>query len=626
MSSATRPGVLCIGSERALGLACALVLLGACPKRGDDESESKGKAGAKHYAEGRGENADPSPPAPAAPTLPETDARLIYFLDQPHAGDHAWVHFDNGLDEPLYVFLPDQRELEVPPRSRTIVMFPRTVLSFRTKAGDRLDDIEVYLLSHHTYVYNPRARWDYVVETRAPGKPSAPSKRELRGLVFFDQGIVHAPFAPFPHKGAEGEALVRLAHLGAEPVPERSVRTTQYATVWWSIVEVADGEITAQVSPRFVPPDSVLFVDNATTEAIELELDGRLLPKVAPGAQLRVNLCSGKRSLRAAGEKVTAELAAGKRYAWSPRAAREYLVERKAYGGKGGAAPASEVLKQTGVFAVKTDYAFVPFPDSAPAGMRTRLALGRALPPADLPPPPPTPPEPDFSGPAVRVGPSKPLEPAPYTCDALGVGDDEDACREHRKMSRFQCSWLDRVASDALQPSAPIAECVRSNHSVVKECRGLDPEGYDDCVTSTRAIRLVGCRDPSGVVYVLHVPPKMRVLANDEALREHYAPLESGDEALAYLLLATSYRAVQEKDLAEKKASKGKFLVADPKPTEVFKVDAGWRVRMFTQDICGCIVPNLIEVELGITPDGHYKELGRREIWRAPKSELRCAD
>jgi tetratricopeptide (TPR) repeat protein len=156
--------------------------------------------------------------------------------------------------------------------------------------------------------------------------------------------------------------------------------------------EDGEGGISVQRASSAAAPDARVYVD-AATDAVALALDGAEVGGVPAGEQRSLYLPAGAWRLGArrggVESAVARELAAGRRYAWTPGAGRAYAIDYERYGpaflGDKGETPTPRSARGLELFEVRTDFAFEPFPDQVrtafgTATTRSRLGLGAVAP------------------------------------------------------------------------------------------------------------------------------------------------------------------------------------------------------------------------------------------------------
>jgi hypothetical protein len=127
---------------------------------------------------------------------------------------------------------------------------------------------------------------------------------------------------------------------------------------------------------------------------------------------------------------------------------------------------------------------------------------------------------------------------------------------------------------------------------------------------------------PVFVRYVIYRDGAFVLLANREALRDTYAPIESPEAALSYAMAATGLEARYGQERQTNHAYEGN-RIAD---THVTEVANGYRVILFDLYLFGCGPHWTYEVDLHVRTDGEITELGRRPVFRDKATDGVCID
>jgi serine/threonine-protein kinase len=356
----------------------------------------------------------PATPPGAAPVRPPagpftlrdagSDAKVWLPGDQAH-GDVS-VIVDNGTADTVAVQLEESASFEVGPSKRLRIETRPGKLRLRASAkGELLDDETHDLAAGHTYAYNPRARWDYVIESASYSTMSlmggGKGERHVRGPVFLDAGKVDCVFQPLPEKttvttqgGFGSTTLTALRHEGDAPVPGRSSRWLgrpgeQGA---FRLVTLGDREHVLEAASAASEPTAELFADNPYEQPMALLVDGVPVVDALPGGeQERLHLAPGLHELVATGPRpshLREQLRAGGRYAYTPGGNREYVIDEQLYGSPmaGGHAAEPRSFRGLDFFEISTDFAFEDFPSTIRGNVfsgdlrKSRLARGEAGP------------------------------------------------------------------------------------------------------------------------------------------------------------------------------------------------------------------------------------------------------
>lgn len=202
----------------------------------------------------------------------------------------------------------------------------------------------------------------------------------------------------------------------------------------------------------------------------------------------------------------------------------------------------------------------------------------------------------------------------PSFCVAIGKDDPVD-CKDDPKVRAAGCDSIVPPPQEwgALKPSAAVGICQKFK--------------------GDSAVRIVGCAHPIKQWYLVLLPQvskqEIKVVKNKEEFRAYYAPIESGEEAISYIVALTNSFPLfnfPKKYFVYTPEETGVYTEKNPKPTETVQKKDGFEVRLFENKKCGCHLPELTEVNYFVTTDGNISELKRKTIWRADGRGQICVD
>ena len=126
----------------------------------------------------------------------------------------------------------------------------------------------------------------------------------------------------------------------------------------------------------------------------------------------------------------------------------------------------------------------------------------------------------------------------------------------------------------------------------------------------------------SYVRYVILRDGEFRLLKSEEEFRAIYAPVETPEEALSYVLAVTNLSAYY--GLGYNPAYK--YEVGRIEDTFVSPESDGFVLRLYHDGFFGCGPHWTSEVEMHVSPEGIVQEVGRKPIFRDPDIDELCVD
>jgi len=337
---------------------------------------------------------DKPEPTPAASGLTR-DAEGSYDWNAKGAGETAAIYFDNGGDKAVTIDVESGGSINVEPGKRTKLVARAGDLALAITGGDSAaEQYKIHMEANHTYIYNPHAAWDYVIETHVystMGLGPKPAKEILTGLVLFDAGDVDYPFADAPGSitlpGFGNATRTSLDHDGTKSYDDRTLRLARGPGGMVRIVTVPDGPYVVQSTTDLTLPVYVR-VDNPYKKTLDLQVDGTSVCAIEADGDETLYLTPGEHALAGRGipaAHLECALKAGKKYVWEPEGLRSFDLDYQYYGSAMLNPGKRDKMSFRGLvfFELHTDYAFEEFPDTASlSGMemagawRSRLGWG----------------------------------------------------------------------------------------------------------------------------------------------------------------------------------------------------------------------------------------------------------
>jgi len=201
------------------------------------------------------------------------------------------------------------------------------------------------------------------------------------------------------------------------------------------------------------------------------------------------------------------------------------------------------------------------------------------------------------------------------------------ACADGSPLAAFGCYEISEPDDllGGLEPSYPIAECSTGGFSREEEeewdVEWLGVSDYDYNAKGGYFYR-VGGRASSAVRYVMVRDDQFVLIETEDEFREIFAPIDSADEALSYVLAVTGlfplYGLEPEPSL--------EYFVEEITDTHVETVVDAFLVNLFYHETFGCGPHRTLAVDFHITRDGHIKQLSKTPVLTNPERDDWCVD
>ena len=212
----------------------------------------------------------------------------------------------------------------------------------------------------------------------------------------------------------------------------------------------------------------------------------------------------------------------------------------------------------------------------------------------------------------------QPNLPVPPAFDAGCLEDEYGSrpCISNSSLAVLGCDEIQLPSSltGGLNPSYPIAECQLIPEQVKAETQAEIEQGLYFFYTGGLFGRYVR--------YVIFQDGEFRLLKSEDEFRAIYAPVESPEEALSYVLAVTNLSAYY--GLAYSPAYK--YEVGRIEDTTVIPEPDGYKLRLYHDAVFGCGPHWISEVEMQVSTEGVIQEIGRKPIFRDPLQDDLCVD
>ena len=201
--------------------------------------------------------------------------------------------------------------------------------------------------------------------------------------------------------------------------------------------------------------------------------------------------------------------------------------------------------------------------------------------------------------------------------DASGcLKDSSGQCTSESTLAALGCNEIQVPPSllGGLNPSYPIAVCQIIPDQAEADTQAEIEKGLYFFYTGGLFGRYVR--------YVILKEGEFRLLKSEAEFQAIYAPVETPEEALSYVLAVTNLSAYY--GLAHDPAYK--YEVGTIEDTHVTLEPDGYKLHLFHDAVFGCGPHWISEVEVHVSTEGVIRELSRTPIFRDPNQDDLCVD
>lgn len=198
-------------------------------------------------------------------------------------------------------------------------------------------------------------------------------------------------------------------------------------------------------------------------------------------------------------------------------------------------------------------------------------------------------------------------------CPSTGFGR---SCKKESTLAMLGCDKISTPPKQlgSLSPSYPMATC-----EFYPREHGGDENGMiagQDYFYGTGGFIYVFMR------YVIWKDNKFQLIKNETELQKTFAPIETPEEALSYVLTAKNLDAYY--NLA--KNPQYKYEVDVLEDTHVEKINNGYTLYLYQYEVFGCGPHWTYLIEVDLTTDGIIKQKGPKHVFRDPGEDHLCVD
>ena len=201
--------------------------------------------------------------------------------------------------------------------------------------------------------------------------------------------------------------------------------------------------------------------------------------------------------------------------------------------------------------------------------------------------------------------------------DTAGCSTDSSGqCVSDSTLAAFGCDEILVPPSllGGLNPSYPIAVCELIPDQVNAETQAEIEKGLYFFYTGGLFGRYIR--------YVIFQDGEFRLLKSEAEFRAIYAPVETPEEALSYVLAVTNLSAYY--GLSDDPAYT--YEVGTIEDTHVTLEPDGYKLHLFHDGVFGCGPHWISEVEVHVSVEGVIRELSQKPIFRDPNQDELCVD
>jgi hypothetical protein len=193
-----------------------------------------------------------------------------------------------------------------------------------------------------------------------------------------------------------------------------------------------------------------------------------------------------------------------------------------------------------------------------------------------------------------------------------------DAFNDNEILAALGCDEIQAPSSliGGLNPSYPIALCA---------IRSIPGEGSEELraeIDNGQFLYYTGGLSGDYIRYIIHQNGELVLLKTQEDFQKIFAPIESADEALSYVLAVrnlTAYYGLKYEAAYE-------YEVDTVEDTHVTPEAGGYLVHLFYDQVFGCGPHWTSQVDIRVSVEGNLEEAASQPIFRDPNMDELCVD
>lgn len=193
-----------------------------------------------------------------------------------------------------------------------------------------------------------------------------------------------------------------------------------------------------------------------------------------------------------------------------------------------------------------------------------------------------------------------------------------DVFSDDTLLANFGCNEIQTPPSliGGLEPSYPIAICT------LQYIPGEGAEELETVIESGQFLYYTGGLLGTYIRYIIYQNGEFVLIKTEEELRKLFAPIESPEEALSYVLAAknlSAYYGIQYDPSYE-------YEVDTIEDTYVIRATDGYLVHLFHDRAFGCGPHWISEIDVHVSAAGSMVERSSRQLFRNPDLDDVCFD
>ena len=215
-----------------------------------------------------------------------------------------------------------------------------------------------------------------------------------------------------------------------------------------------------------------------------------------------------------------------------------------------------------------------------------------------------------------HLAPDMPIAFNEFTNVGCPSSISDQPCGANSTLAALGCDEIQIPPSllGGLKPSYPIAVCQLIHDQANAETRAeIEKELY---------FFYTGGLFGSYVRYVIFQDGEFRLIKSEDEFRAIYAPVDTPEEALSYVLAVTNLSAYY--GLAYDPAYK--YEVGMIEDTNVTPEPDGYKLHLYRDAVFGCGPHWISAVDVHISFEGAIKEIGQTQVFRDPNMDEVCVD
>lgn len=194
-------------------------------------------------------------------------------------------------------------------------------------------------------------------------------------------------------------------------------------------------------------------------------------------------------------------------------------------------------------------------------------------------------------------------------------GSSEE-CISESSLAALGCNEIQLPLSliGGLNPPYPIAECV-----VVPDQTNVETQAE---IEKGLYFFYTGGLFGEYMRYVIFQDGELRLLRSEDEFRAIYAPIESPEEALSYVLAVTNLSALYGLEYSPAYT----YEVGTIEDTYVTSETDGYKLHLFHEAVFGCGPHWISEVQMHVSAQGIIREVSSRPLFRDANQDDLCID